>query len=313
VHYERAIIYFISINMKDIKTLPLIGFIGQGFIGKNYADDMERRGYSAVRYALEEPYRANKDAIKDCDIVFIAVPTPTTPDGFDASIIEKALSLIGEGKVAVIKSTVVPGTTKRLQKMFTNIIILHSPEFLTEKTAVYDSAHPARNIIGIPIKTTLYEEHAGAVLALLPKALYELIADSNETELIKYAGNIFLYFKIIFANLFYDVACATGSDYSVVRDALAADPRIGASHLNVVDTSGHHDAVPGRGAGGHCFIKDFAALERLYGEILPNEKAGVEVFHALARKNIELLLRSKKDLDLLEGVYGKDISKTVGV
>ncbi len=59
-----------------------IGFIGQGFIGKSYADDLERRGKKVVRYSLEEPYIKNKDRIRDCDIVFIAVPTPTTPEGF---------------------------------------------------------------------------------------------------------------------------------------------------------------------------------------------------------------------------------------
>jgi len=57
----------------------IIGFIGQGWIGKNYADDFEKRGYETVRYSLEKPYVDNKEKIKDCDLVFIAVPTPTTP------------------------------------------------------------------------------------------------------------------------------------------------------------------------------------------------------------------------------------------
>ena len=64
-----------------MESKPLIGFIGQGWIGKNYANDFEARGYATVRYALEEPYKANEDKIKDCDIVFIAVPTPSTPTG----------------------------------------------------------------------------------------------------------------------------------------------------------------------------------------------------------------------------------------
>ena len=85
---------------------PLIGFIGQGFVGKAYADDFENRGFKNVRYALEEPYRNNKDLIKDCDIVFIAVPTPTTEKGFDDSIIRGAVKLVGKGKIAVIKSTI---------------------------------------------------------------------------------------------------------------------------------------------------------------------------------------------------------------
>ena len=79
-----------------------IGFIGQGFIGKNYADDFERRGFSVTRYSLEEPYRGNKEKIKECDIVFIAVPTPTTPEGFDDSILRGVLPLVKEGKTAVI-------------------------------------------------------------------------------------------------------------------------------------------------------------------------------------------------------------------
>ena len=68
-----------------------IGFVGQGYIGKNYADDFENRGFEVIRYALEKPYTKNKDRIKDCDIVFIAVPTPTTPRGFDYSIVRSVI------------------------------------------------------------------------------------------------------------------------------------------------------------------------------------------------------------------------------
>ncbi|MEK7505357.1 MAG: hypothetical protein AAB597_00465, partial [Patescibacteria group bacterium] len=117
-----------------IKSRPLIGFIGQGYIGKNYADDFERRGYRVVRYALEEPHRANKNSIRDCDIVFIAVPTPTTPHGFDVSALVRSLPLVGVGKIAVIKSTTLPGTIKRLQKKFRSLLIINSPEFLSEAT-----------------------------------------------------------------------------------------------------------------------------------------------------------------------------------
>src|SRR3989344_2783080 len=95
-------------------TRPLIGFIGQGFIGKNYADDFENRGYTVIRYATRPEFAKNKERIKDCDIVFIAVPTPTTPKGFNYSIVEDVLSLVGRGKAAVIKSTILPGTTERL-------------------------------------------------------------------------------------------------------------------------------------------------------------------------------------------------------
>ena len=92
-----------------------IGFIGQGWIGKSYADDFERRGFEVIRYALEEPYIKNGQGIGECDIVFIAVPTPTTPRGFDDGILQQVIGMVGSGKIAVIKSTVLPGTTAKLQ------------------------------------------------------------------------------------------------------------------------------------------------------------------------------------------------------
>ena len=89
-----------------MKNMPIIGFVGQGWLGKHYADLFEVMGYNIVRYAKEEPYIANKEKIAECDIVFICVPTPSTKDGFDDSIVHEAVKLVGKGKIAVIKSTV---------------------------------------------------------------------------------------------------------------------------------------------------------------------------------------------------------------
>lgn len=297
-------------------TNVLIGYVGQGFIGKNYADDTERRGFKVIRYALEEPYRANKEKIKDCDIIFIAVPTPTVPLeasgevgrrslGFDDSIVRQALSLVGKGKIAVVKSTLLPYTTARLQKDFPDIYVMHSPEFLREATAAYDASHPDRNIVGIPLDTAEYKQKAEMVLKVLPTAPFELVCSSLEAELVKYAGNSWLYVKVIYVNMLYDLVQNLGARYDVVRDALAADPRIGRSHLDPIHQSGH-GGIPGRGAGGHCLIKDFEALRRLYEEKVPDEY-GARVFDTIAAKNMNLLFTSKKDIDLLEGVYGEDI------
>ncbi len=291
-----------STESKGKKHDLLIGYVGQGFIGKNYADDMEHRGYRTVRYALEEPYRANKDNIKDCDIVFIAVPTPTTPEKFDDSIVRQALTLIGEGKTAVIKSTMLPGSTARLQKDFPKIFVMHSPEFLREATAAYDAAHPDRNIIGIVHDLPDVRARAEHVLDILPPAPFRLVCGALEAELVKYAGNSWLYLKVIYVNMLYDLAERIGADYETMRDALAADPRIGRSHLDPMHQSGH-GGKPGRGAGGHCLIKDFEALRRLYEKDVP-DPYGAKALAAIAAKNIDLLLTSEKDIDLLEGVYG---------
>lgn len=286
-----------------------VGFVGQGFIGKSYADDMERRGYRPVRYALEEPYRANKRRIAACDVVFIAVPTPTTPEGFDYSIVESALRLVGKGKVAVIKSTVLPGTTARLQKKFPLVTVMHSPEFLVLRQAAEDAARPLRNIIGVVKDTPAAREKAKEVMGILPRAPYELVCSSEEAELVKYAGNFFLYLKVLYANLVYELSEATGADYEIVRQAVAADPRIGPSHLQVLHDSGHEGAKKGRGAGGACFIKDVAALSGLYAKKVGNKK-GSALIRAAIEKNIELLARSGKDPDLLAGVHGKAALRT---
>lgn len=277
-----------------------IGFIGQGWIGRHYADEFESRMYTVVRYSLEERYIMNKDAIRDCEVVFIAVPTPTTEAGFDESIVRDALSLIGEGNMAVIKSTLLPGVTEKLQEEFPHIYVLHSPEFLVEKSAAYDAAKPKRNLIGIPKDTEEYRLKAEAILRILPEAPYNKVLHSRDAEMVKYAGNCFLFTKVIFMNILYDLADRTGCDWETLREAFIHDPRIGDSHTHPVHASG-------RGAGGHCFIKDFEAFRRLYAATVGDDN-GNAVLTAMADKNIALLIDSNKDIDLLQGVYGADIS-----
>jgi len=284
---------------------PKIGFIGQGFIGGNMASDFEERGFDIVRYSLDPEYAGNKEKIGECDITFVAVPTPTTPEGFDGSILKKVIPIVGKGKTVIIKSTVLPGFTAEVQKENPDIFVLHSPEFLREATAAEDTRHPERNIVGIPVDNDIYREKAKAVLDVLPPAPYSAVLLSNESELVKYVGNNFLYTKVVFMNMMYDLAEAIGADWQKVAEAVSNDSRIGKSHMMPVHSSGHVDN-PGRGAGGHCFPKDFEALLRVYREKLRDEK-GTEALEALRDKNNELLLRSGKDLDLLRGIYGDDL------
>ncbi len=276
-----------------------IGFIGQGYIGKNYADDFEKRGFSIVRYALEEPHISNKDRIKECDIVFIAVPTPTTPSGFDINHIESVLPLIGKGKIAVIKSTLIPGATKQLQIKFPEIIILISPEFLSESTAAKDAAHPFSNIVGMPVEDSTHVTAAKSVHEVLPSAPYSTTVSSDQAELIKVAHNGSGYVEIVFFNLMYDLSQSLNADWEPIKKALQVDPFIANRYAEPVHKSG-------RGAAGHCFLKDFEALRDAYNKRV-KDTLGMEVFSALVRKNNSLLRESGKDLDLLKGVYGPEV------
>lgn len=276
-------------------TSLIIGCIGQGYVGKNYADDLEDRGYSVVRYALEEPYVQNRGRIAECDIVFIGVPTPTTPDGFDDTIVREAVSLVGEGKVAVIKSTIIPGTAAAIQEEYPDRIIFYSPEFLSEATAREDVSNPFASIVGTT--KTGQEELANIVLSVLPPAPFTRVMTSTEAELFKYAHNLSGYVQIVFFNMLYDLAKSLEQPWEHIASAIKADPYISNRYADPVHKSG-------RGAGGHCFIKDFAALKDTYIRMLPKDMAAKEVFDSLEKKNLELLRGSGKDRDLVEGVYG---------
>lgn len=293
-----------------ITTKNKIGFIGQGWIGKHYADDFENRSYQVVRYSLEEPYIKNMEDIKECKIVFIAVPTPTTKHGFSYKPVEEALSNLKDGTTAVIKSTMLPGVTNKLQEKFPKLYVMHSPEFLREASAAHDAANPNRNIVGIPLDTEEFKTRAQTVLSVLPKAKFEKIMPALEAEMVKYVGNCFLYSKVVMMNSFYDMVTAIGGNWENVREAMAEDPRIGESHTRPMHNSGHDDSErkDKRGAGGHCFIKDFEAFRRFNRENVGDEFSD-QMIASMIDYNNNLLINSDKDLDLLEGVYGKELLK----
>ena len=284
-----------------------IGFIGQGYVGKNYADDFENRGYEIVRYALEEPYKENVKEIAECDIVFITVPTYTNKGKVDDSIVKDVIKNVADNSIAVIKSTVLPGATEEIQDENPRIYVMHSPEFLRESAVHYDVAHPSRNIVGIPEKSGAYEEAARQVLSVLPRAPYQKVCSSKESELIKYAGNCFLYSKVVFMNLIYDISYEIGADYYTVAEAVGVDPRIGESHMVTLHKSGPTGCKEGRGTGGNCFIKDFVVFRDFFEDKIKDEKSR-NVLKSIEEKNIDLLKQSEKDLDILKKVYGDEFS-----
>jgi nucleotide sugar dehydrogenase len=278
-----------------------IGFIGQGYVGKHYADDFEIRGYEVVRYALEPQYAEHKDHIHTCDVVFIAVPTPTTPEGFDYHIVEEVLELVGVGKIVVIKSTLLPGTTERIQKKYPGKVILFSPEFLCEATAAHDASNPMFNIIGIPPDSAGHRTAAEMVMGILPKSDHTFIIPTEAAELFKYTHNIHGFMRVIFSNLFYDLAQKLSVDWAYLEEIMNIDPMMSPYYNTPVHKNG-------RGAGGHCFIKDMAAFTRMYAELCSEDRAGMSVCQSLETKNLELLATTGKSQDLVRGVYGKKIN-----
>jgi nucleotide sugar dehydrogenase len=284
---------------------PLIGFVGQGYVGGSYANNFEKRGFEIVRYSLEKQYRANRDKICHCDVVFVCVPTPTTQQGFDISIVAKGLSLVGKEKIAVIKSTIIPGTSRKLQKEFSRVTLLYSPEFLSADRAQEYVDHPFSNIIGIAQDDERHRAAAKLLGSILPPASFLLICSSEEAELIKYGHNVSGYMQILTFNLLYDVAQKLNCDWNAMQPAIFADPMISNHYSSPVHKGG-------RGAGGACFVKDIAAFAHFYREIVGMPE-GRAMWEAAQKYNLALLMKSRKDLDVLKVVFGETSATDVGL
>lgn len=224
--------------------------MGVGFVGgavRNYFEDQ------GLQLFLYDPGKqlGSLQEVNQAEVIFICVPTPYHLDiGFNLSYIEDACQNLEGEKVAVLKSTVVPGTTESLQRKYPRHKFLFNPEFLVESRANEDMLHPDRQIVGY---TEQSKDWAETILSILPKAHFEKIMRSKEAEMVKYFGNTFLSVKVIFACEMYKLCQNLGIGYEVVKDAASADPRIGPSHL---------DAMHGGylGYGGKCFPKDMRAL-----------------------------------------------------
>ncbi len=198
------------------------------------------------------------DAVKDAQIIFMALPTPPGGDGAaDLSYIlgaSKDISnLITEYKVIVNKSTVPVGTADKVKAVFLEntsieVDVVSNPEFLREGVAVDDFMKPDRVVLGTK------SEKAKKLMAELYGPYVRqgnpiLFMDERSSELTKYAANSFLATKITFMNEVANLCELVGADVDAVRKGIGSDDRIGKRFL-----------FPGVGYGGSCFPKDVQAL-----------------------------------------------------
>lgn len=232
------------------EAVGAIGIIGAGIVGGSLRAYLESADHDVRVYDPPKGY-ASMDALDDAETVFICVPTPYSPGhGFDDSYLLAAVSSVRGSRLIVIKSTVLPGTTQLLQERMPQHRFIFNPEFLREATAFEDFINPDRQIVGC---TTESAGDAARIMSLMPRAPYEQICGASEAEMAKYVANSFLAVKVSYANEIYDLCKRLDIGYDSVRDIVAADLRIGASHMDVLD-SGY------RGYGGKCLPKDSKSL-----------------------------------------------------
>jgi UDPglucose 6-dehydrogenase len=222
--------------------------------------ELVKRNVDAGRLIFTLDYKA---AVVPSSIVFICVGTPPKETGeadltsVFASAESIAKVLIGY-KVVVTKSTVPPGTNQKVAQILTkhkpegaSFAIASAPEFLREGSAIDDTLHPDRVVIG----TT--SDRAEELLKELHKPIGgKLVLCNVETaELIKYASNSLLSTKISFANAIAQLSEKVGADVEQVLEGVGLDRRLGRSFL-----------YPGIGYGGSCFPKDVKALIAIAGQ-----------------------------------------------
>lgn len=206
-----------------------------------------------------------KKAIKDAEIIFLALPTPPGEDGsadlsYILGVAKDLSTMITDYKVIVDKSTVPVGTAEKVHNILAENLdeelfdVVSNPEFLREGVAVDDFLKPDRVVIG----TT--SEKAQKVM----RRLYEpfvrqgnpiIFMDERSAEMTKYAANSYLAARISFMNEIANLCEKVGANVDHVRIGMGSDTRIGKRFL-----------FPGVGYGGSCFPKDVQALAKTANE-----------------------------------------------
>lgn len=241
-----------------------------------------------------------KDAYRDADVIIIGVGTPEKKDGSaNLSYVYEVVGQIAETAekecVVVVKSTVPIGTNDKVEaklneeKKHRDVIfhVASNPEFLAQGTAVRDTLHASRIVIGAE------DDYAEKVM----RELYQnfdapiVVTKRRSAEMIKYASNDFLALKISYINEIANLCELIGADVEEVAKGMGFDARIGSKFLHA-----------GIGYGGSCFPKDTKALHWLgnfHDYEMKTIKAAIEVNE---QQKLRLFKKARKYYESLDGL-----------
>jgi len=273
-----------------------VGIIGLGFVGLSLTSVLSSKDFDVVGIDIDEekckkinngiaPFfepdlekmlknglkkklkiTNNFSIIQNCDVIFVTVGTPQNKNGsINLSIIKKAVSTIGKNlrtnkkkPIILIKSTVIPGTMKKIilpilekksnKKDGKDFGLISNPEFLQESSAIRDTKFPHAIVLGG--NQTKFMEKANKLFRKLHPNTPIIITNHQTAEIIKYANNSFLATKISFINQLSNICQKIpGANIDDIGKTIGLDPRIGKLFLNA-----------GPGYGGSCLPKDMKAL-----------------------------------------------------
>ena len=275
-----------------------IGIIGRGFVGSavEFGFSAQTGCDAEVRIYDKDPTKSIhtlEQTVNKSDFIFLSVPTPSNVDGsMHLGILESVLRDIQvvnkrRDNIILIRSTIIPGTTAKLCKKFTNLNIVFNPEFLTERSAKFDFINQSRFILGGRKRNTarvaeLYRWRFGDSVPCIE-------TNFETAEMIKYMNNCYFATKVSFLNEMKLVADKCGVDWDMAVEGFIRDGRIGYSHMSVPGPDGK------KGFGGSCFPKDIQAMIN-FGE---NLNINMNTLKGVWSTNLEV--RPERDWEKLEG------------
>ncbi|MGP4070375.1 UDP-glucose dehydrogenase family protein [Halobacillus sp. B29] len=237
-------------------------------------EELMKKNHAASRIDYTTDYQS---AYKDAEAVFLGVGTPEKVDGsadlsYIATVARQVAESVEKDCLVVVKSTVPVGTNDKVEQFIqdflvndVNVEVASNPEFLAQGSAVHDTLHAERIIIGT--ETEWAEQMLKEIYE--PFNLPIVSVNRRSAEMIKYASNDFLALKISYMNDIANLCELVGADIKDVAEGMSYDERIGSKFLNA-----------GIGFGGSCFPKDTQALDYLAqqnGYELKTVKAAIDV------------------------------------
>ena len=231
-------------------------------------------------------------AYRDADVIFIGVGTPEKRDGsanltYVFEVAGQIAKAVKKDCVIVVKSTVPIGTNDKVENMIrtqlahpVTVSVASNPEFLSQGTAVHDTLHASRIVIGVEssfAEKVLRNVYAGFTDVPI------LVTNRRSAEMIKYASNDFLALKISYINEIANLCEIVGANVEDVAAGMGFDPRIGNRFLHA-----------GIGYGGSCFPKDTKALSWVasyHDAELKTIKAAIEVNE---QQKLKLVKKARK-------------------
>tara|TARA_Y100000114_G_C11763350_1_gene331274 strand:- start:787 stop:1626 length:840 start_codon:yes stop_codon:yes gene_type:complete len=268
-----------------------IGVIGQGFVGtairEGFKNFVNIETYDKFK---QSTCNSLEELSEKAEIIFVCLPTPMRKNGeCDLSIVSNTiykLNSFNNNNIAVIKSTVLPGTTEKFNKECQNLQVIFNPEFLTEANFIDDFKNQNRVIIGGPRPGTTKVKNL--YRKCYPSASI-IKTGSNTAEMVKYFTNCFLATKVSFSNEIRQICEKINVDYDKVVEYGLYDQRIGRTHFSSPGPDGKF------GFGGSCFPKDVNALISFAEKVDVNPM----VLKSTWGKNLEV--RPERDWEQLKG------------